>query len=85
MAIGVQVGATTLRVDERNAVRITANIGACQGYGNCVALDPKHFDLDDDGLVVVLDDSVENEERETAAAAVRSCPVAVLELVDSGA
>lgn len=66
-------------------MQITANIGACQGYGNCVALDPKHFDLDDDGLVVVLDESVTNEERETAAAAVRSCPVAVLELIESDA
>jgi ferredoxin len=65
-------------------MRIAANIGACQGYGNCAALDPHHFDVDDDGLVIVLRDSVLDGELETAAAAVRSCPVAVLELLEDG-
>lgn len=61
-------------------MRIHANLGLCQGYGNCVALDPDHFDLDDDGLVVVLRDTVSPDEEETTAAAARSCPVKVLRL-----
>ena len=66
-------------------MRITANVSKCQGYGNCAALDPNHFDLDDDGLVVLLSDTVLEQDLKTAAAAVRSCPVSALELVDDGA
>jgi ferredoxin len=62
-------------------MRIDSNVHLCQSYGNCTALDPEHFDLDDDGLVVVLRDTVTDDEQETAAAAVRSCPVAALSLV----
>jgi ferredoxin len=63
-------------------MRITSNVHLCQSYGNCVALDAEHFDLDDDGLVVVLRDTVTDDEQETTSAAVRSCPVAALSLVD---
>jgi len=66
-------------------MRITSDVHLCQGYGNCIAADPEHFDLDDDGLVVVLRDSVGDGEQETTAVAVRSCPVAALGLVDDDA
>ena len=52
-------------------MRIDSNVHLCQSYGNCTALDPQHFDLDDDGLVVVLRDTVTDDEQEIAAAAVR--------------
>ena len=57
-------------------MRLASDAGRCQSYGNCVAVDEKHFDLDDDGLVAVLNDSVSPDERETAEEATRSCPVA---------
>ena len=63
-------------------MRITSNTGRCQSYGNCLAVDPDHFDLDDDGLVAVLDEKVTDDERAQVAAAVRSCPVAAIGLVD---
>lgn len=63
-------------------MHITSDVHLCQGYGNCTAADPEHFDLDDDGNVMVLRDIVTEDEQETAAAAVRSCPVAALALVD---
>jgi ferredoxin len=66
-------------------MQIQADAGKCQGYGNCVDLDPGHFDLDDAGLVVVLKDSVAPVEQGTTAAAVRSCPVSAIWLVDSEA
>ncbi|GAB3692490.1 ferredoxin [Nocardiopsis oceani] len=56
-------------------MRIGADIGKCQGYGNCVVLDSEHFDLDDEGMVVVLRESVEENETDKATEAVRSCPV----------
>ncbi|HEY6494700.1 MAG TPA: ferredoxin [Trebonia sp.] len=66
-------------------MRIQADVGKCQGYGNCVALDDRHFDLDDDGLVVLKDDQVSPEQKETVAAAVRSCPAEAIWLAaDAG-
>jgi ferredoxin len=55
-------------------MRIHADVGKCQGYGNCVQLDEAHFDLDDDGLVAIRSDTVTAGELDTVAAAVRSCP-----------
>jgi ferredoxin len=70
---------------EVGAMRIHADVRKCQGYGNCVALDEKHFDLDDDGLVVIKDEQVSAAEQETAAAAVRSCPAEAIWLAaDAG-
>jgi ferredoxin len=63
-------------------MRIHADVAQCQGYGNCAALDAGHFDLDDDGLVVVLRPEVDAGERETAEAAVRSCPAEAIWLAD---
>ena len=63
-------------------MQIKADTGKCQGYGNCVDLAPEYFDLDDDGLVVVLRDGVQESERETVGAAVRSCPVQAVWLAD---
>jgi ferredoxin len=66
-------------------MQIQADARKCQGYGNCVDLDPTHFDLDDDGLVVVLADSVAPSDEARAGAAVRSCPVNAIWLVDDEA
>jgi ferredoxin len=59
-------------------MRIQADVGKCQGYGNCVAIDADHFDLDDDGMVVVLDYGVTPGQVDTVDEAVRSCPVAAI-------
>ena len=66
-------------------MRIAADAGKCQGYGNCVDLAPEHFDLDDDGLVVVLRHDVDPAGAETVGAAVRSCPVQAVWLAGDGA
>ena len=63
-------------------MRVKTDVAKCQGYGNCAAIDEDHFDLDDDGLVVVLREQVDPTEEETAAEAVRSCPVAAIWLGD---
>jgi ferredoxin len=59
-------------------MRIHADVGKCQGYGNCATLDEKHFDLDDDGLVVIRSDAVTATEHGTVADAIRSCPVGAI-------
>jgi ferredoxin len=63
-------------------MRIHADVGKCQGYGNCAGLDKEHFDLDDDGLVVVRRDRVMAGDRDTVAEAVRSCPAEAIWLAD---
>lgn len=64
-------------------MRVVSDPARCQSYGNCVAIDEKHFDLDEDGMVVVREEHVAPEERETADEAVRSCPVAAIWLEDA--
>jgi ferredoxin len=63
-------------------MRIEAKRHLCQSYGNCVAIDPEHLDLDDEGLVVVNRDSVADGELATVQAGIRSCPVNALVLVE---
>lgn len=64
-------------------MRIEATRHLCQSYGNCVAIDPEHLDLDDEGLVVVTKESVDEGELQSVRAGIRSCPVNALRLVDA--
>ncbi|MFI6349161.1 ferredoxin [Streptomyces sp. NPDC050560] len=66
-------------------MQIQVDVAKCQGYGNCVTADPDRFDLDDDGLVVLLRGEVGEDERAKAAESVRSCPAEAIRLVsDAG-
>ncbi|QRP49356.1 ferredoxin [Amycolatopsis sp. FDAARGOS 1241] len=47
----------------------------CQGYGNCAAAAPEVFDLDDTGLVEVLNANPEGPELARAREAATMCPV----------
>jgi ferredoxin len=60
--------------------KLNADTAACQGYGNCVTTAPDAFDIDDDGVVVVLRDSITEDERLRIEEAVRSCPVNALSI-----
>lgn len=59
---------------------LSVNISKCKGYANCVVAADDFLDLDDDGLVVILQDQVEESHRSRIEAAVRSCPVSALRL-----
>ncbi|GAB3267857.1 ferredoxin [Microbacterium lacusdiani] len=63
-------------------MRIEAKRHLCQSYGNCVAIDPDHLDLDDEGLVVVTRATVAEGELPTVQAGIRSCPVNALILAE---
>ena len=54
---------------------VVADRRECQSYGNCVMKAPSVFDLDDDGVVVVVDKTPGEEHRQQALSAVRACPV----------
>lgn len=58
--------------------RVVLDRDVCIGAGNCVLAAPKAFDLDDDGVVVLLDpDAASPEELEQAEG---SCPSGAIRL-----
>lgn len=61
---------------------VKADFDACQGYANCVVAAPDVYDIDDDGTVVLLKDSITDEERPKVEDAVSSCPVSALSIED---
>jgi ferredoxin len=52
----------------------------CTGLGICESVAPDHFEIDDDGELVVLRDDVTDDERATIEDAVRQCPTGALRL-----
>lgn len=62
--------------------RLIADRDTCQGYGNCIASAPDVYDIDDDGKVVLLMETIENADRTRVEEAARGCPVNALSLDD---
>ena len=62
--------------------RIIADRQSCQGYGNCLTNASDVFDIDDDGVVVVLQETVDEADRARVEEAARSCPVNALTVSD---
>lgn len=61
-------------------LHVVADYKKCEGYANCIAAAPDVFDIDDEGVVIVLRDAVESSESVRVSESVRSCPVAALTL-----
>ncbi|MGO1768447.1 MAG: ferredoxin [Microbacterium sp.] len=61
---------------------VKADFSLCQGYANCVVGASDYFDIDDDGVVVLLQTNVPESERQRVLEAARSCPVSALKVVD---
>jgi ferredoxin len=61
---------------------VKADFEACQGYANCVAAASDVFDIDDDGIVILLRAEAPEQERPRFEEAVRSCPMNALTLLD---
>lgn len=61
---------------------LRADLEACQGYANCVLGADDYFDIDDDGVVVLLDSEVPEADRPRVEEAARSCPVSALWMED---
>ena len=57
------------------------NKEACIGCGACIAIDPEHFDFDEDGLSNVINNS--NILTEDAQNALSSCPTNAISYVES--
>lgn len=61
---------------------VRADLGACQGYANCVMAADDVFDIDDDGVVVLLRTVLDESERARVSEAARSCPVSAVWVED---
>lgn len=62
------------------AVVVKADVEACQGYGNCVVAAEELFDIDDDGVVVLLKTEIDESGLSRVQEAVRACPVSALSI-----
>ncbi|GAB3348246.1 ferredoxin [Amycolatopsis echigonensis] len=61
---------------------VKADLEACQGYANCVVGADDVFDIDDDGIVMLLKATVPDQDRARVEEAARSCPVSALAVAD---
>ncbi|MEU7812246.1 ferredoxin [Pseudonocardia sp. NPDC049154] len=63
-------------------MKIVVDRSLCTALGVCESLAPDHFEIDDDGELVVLRENVSPEDRDAVEAAVSGCPTAALKLED---
>jgi ferredoxin len=60
-------------------LRIEIDRAACMGSGNCQFWAPGVFDLDDDGIAIVLDPTAAPEDR--IVLAVEGCPTKAITMI----
>jgi ferredoxin len=63
-------------------MRVILDRERCESNALCMAAAPDVFRVDDDDVLHVLDESPDEGLRSEVLAAVRSCPMAALALVD---
>ncbi len=62
-------------------MRIEVDRGKCEGLGMCEAMAHDFFEVDDDEVMTILEESPPESERDRVHAAVEACPVLALSLV----
>jgi ferredoxin len=63
-------------------MKILVDRAKCTGLGICESLAADHFEVDDDGDLVVLKDTVSDQERSVIDEAIAGCPNVALSLSD---
>ncbi len=61
-------------------MRIVVDRDRCEGLGMCEAMAHEYFEVDDDDVMQILDESPPESERDKVDSAVQSCPVLALSL-----
>ncbi|MEU8413484.1 ferredoxin [Amycolatopsis sp. WAC 04182] len=61
-------------------MKIVLDRGRCTGLGICESLAPDHFEIDDNGDLVLLDEVAEGDALAEVEAAVSGCPTEALRL-----
>ena len=59
-------------------MRITIDTEKCIGSGSCEMIAPEFFEVGNDGLVQLLNDSPSAEHRSAVSSAAASCPTQVI-------
>lgn len=57
--------------------KVNVNKSTCIGCGACAQIDPEHFEIDDDGLSSVINNTPDQNTEQ----AVDSCPVSAISVV----
>ncbi len=65
-----------------DVMQITVNTSACVGAGQCVMTAEDLFDQDDDGIVMLLDDSPDSSHEAGARRAASLCPARAIKVTD---
>jgi ferredoxin len=63
-------------------MRIVVDRDLCDGHGMCEAMAHEFFELDDDDVMHVLQETAAEEDRAAVHAAVQACPALALSLQD---
>ncbi|MFL6023172.1 MAG: ferredoxin [Marmoricola sp.] len=63
-------------------MKIVVDRDLCDGHGMCEAMAHEFFELDDDDVLTILNDSPAEEDRSKVHAAVQACPALALTLQD---
>ncbi len=63
-------------------MKIVVNRSLCEGNGNCEAVAPEIFELDDEDELTIINEHPDESLREKAEAAVRACPKSALSIED---
>ena len=64
------------------ATKVVVDRVKCTGLGICEAQSPNHFEIDDDGELLVLKEDVSPDELEELRDTVAACPTGALLLVE---
>lgn len=63
-------------------MKITVDYAKCTGLGICESLAPNVFEVDDNGDLVLLTETVSGEDLEGVREAVAGCPTEALRLIE---
>jgi ferredoxin len=63
-------------------VKVSVDRELCEAHGVCMSVEPSVFDLGDDDLLVILDETPPEEKRSAIEQAVIRCPRQALTLQD---
>ena len=64
-------------------MRVSIDMDLCQGHGVCVTEAPRVFQLDEDGVVMLLLEEPPEELRGGVADALRYCPTGAISLTEA--
>ncbi|MGB6243364.1 MULTISPECIES: ferredoxin [Gordonia] len=65
-------------------MRVTVDRTKCTALGNCEAIAPAYFEVNDEGEMQILRDTVGDDDLRDVRRAVSGCPNAALSLIDDG-